>query len=165
MIKSDKKGYSMVEVLVVIAIIGLLLSFVVGALGNARAKARDVKRKAELAQIGRLLGASDCFLPTAGAGDYDFKDVANDFATQNPQYAEYAKFLPKDPKSGSDTVSNYRYLVTADRHCAIYANLENEAEIVTLPALNAPTPASGDGVLRAAADGPNGTPIYYQISK
>jgi prepilin-type N-terminal cleavage/methylation domain-containing protein len=160
-----QKGYSLVEMLVVIAIIALLVSFTVVALNNVRKKARDTKRKADINQIGRLLAAADCYLPAAGPGDYDLVDVSADYIASHQEYAQYAPSLPKDPKSGSAAASNYRYQVTSDNHCVIYTNLESENEPITLPGLTAPAPNAGTGAFQAAADGPNGTKIYYQISK
>ncbi len=49
--RKDQKGFTLIELLVVIAIIGLLASVVMMSLGLARAKARDVKRRADLKQI------------------------------------------------------------------------------------------------------------------
>ena len=47
----NKKGFTLIELLVVIAIIALLSTIAVVSLGNARQKARDTKRIADIKQI------------------------------------------------------------------------------------------------------------------
>lgn len=47
----NKKGFTLVELLVVVAIIGLLSTLAVVALGSARQKARDAKRVSDIKQI------------------------------------------------------------------------------------------------------------------
>ena len=49
--KSNAGGFTLVEVLIVICIIGILASLLVVQLGTARAKARDVKRVSDINQI------------------------------------------------------------------------------------------------------------------
>jgi len=53
-----RKGFSLIEALVVIAIIGIIATIISVSLFGARDKARDTKRKAEVSQIGRFLTLS-----------------------------------------------------------------------------------------------------------
>ena len=156
------RGFSLLELLVVIAIIGILSSIALIATTQARLKARDSERKMEIAQFGRIL-TGNCYLPDAGPGDYDIADIVPEIAAKNEQYAEYLAIVPQDP-NGTATSTRYRYTVTADGHCVIYANLERSEETVTLTNLTAPTVDSGTGVLESATLGANGTTKYFQVS-
>lgn len=162
---NKRGGFTLIELMVVIGIIGVLATISVAALIPAQRKARDTKRKADLVQMGRLLQAGTCYLPNSGAGDYDLKELIPEFVVKYPQYVQFASYLPKDPRAGSNLASEYRYQADSGGHCVLYGNLENEGEKVTLPDISAPAPNSGTGVLRAGSAGPNGTAIYYQISK
>lgn len=160
-----KKGFTIIELIIVIAIIGLLASVVIFAVQPARLKARDAKRKTDMAQMGRLLYASSCYMPNAGAGDYDLAQLVPELIAKNPLYSQYSGLLPYDPKTGSSSQTNYRYQVTADGHCVLYVNLENQDEPITLPNLSGVDPSGGQGVLKNSTPGPNGTNIFYQIGR
>ena len=158
-----KQGFTLIETLIVIAIIGILASIVLVSLSSVQGRARDARRKVEINQLGKFLTLS-CYLPDGGAGEYDLIPLSQEILSKNPQYSQYLSEVPKDPKAGTETEAKYIYTVNADgTKCALYANLENAGEPVTLSII-APTPGGGTGVLRAASSGWNGTPLYLQVS-
>lgn len=162
-IKKYSAGFTLVETLVVIAILGILSSIVLISVGDIRERARDSRRKSEVARIGQFLSFS-CYLPSAGEGEYDIIALAQEIVAQNPQYGQFLSNIPKDPKTGTDTQSKYIYTVDGQgKKCALYANLENPNERATL-SIAAPTPGGGTGVLKADHPGWNGTPFYFQVS-
>jgi prepilin-type N-terminal cleavage/methylation domain-containing protein len=160
-----RRAFTLIELLVVIGIIAVLATVVIAALAPARLAARDTFRRAQLNEIGKFLLASGvCYAPSGGAGDYDLKMLYDQALAANPQLSQFMASSPRDPKSGSDTRSGFRYAYDASGHCALYANLEKPDAAVDLPALAAPTPGGGTGVLKASSIGPNGTDRYYQIA-
>jgi len=55
MIINPKHGFTLIELLVVVAIMGLLATLAMFAFSSSRGKARDAKRKADIAQIQKAL--------------------------------------------------------------------------------------------------------------
>ncbi|MBI5220317.1 MAG: type II secretion system protein [Candidatus Liptonbacteria bacterium] len=157
-------GFSLAEILIVVAIVAVLAGFVTLAILPANKKARDARRMFEINQVGRVL-VPGCYAPEAGSGDYDLIPLLAELFAKRPQYASVIPQVPHDPLRGTASESFYRYTVdTATKKCSVYANLENSATKVTLPDLTAPLPGGGVGVLRAASSGWNGTALYFQYS-
>lgn len=162
--ENRNRGFTLIELLVVIAIIGILATIVIVNLFPATRKARDTKRKNDIAQIGRFLALS-CFLPETGGGEYDINTLIPQIKARYPQFTDSISKAPKDPVKGNDTESFYTYVVSNDgKKCALYANLENDKEPVTLTNITAPTAGGGTGVLNGDSAGCNGTKKYFQYS-
>ena len=162
--KFNKRGFTLIELLVVISIIGLLATFSVAAYSQAMKKSRDSKRKGDIAQIGRFFALS-CYLPDAGVGEYDLTALFEEARIKNPQYFTFLSKVPQGPWIGTDSLSYYKYKVTAyGTKCVLYANLENNGEQVTLPAITSATEGGGSGVYEATTDGWNGSVKYFQFS-
>lgn len=160
----SNQAFTLIELLVTISIIAILATFSTILIAGALGKARDVKRKAELSQLGKFLTAS-CYLPNAGAGVYDLTDLINELVTQDSRYQQLIgsnKF--RDPKTSTASKSNYTYIVTADKKCSLYANLENNSETITLASITIATPGAGAGVFASSTPGINGSNKYFQVS-
>ncbi|MEI7451753.1 MAG: FISUMP domain-containing protein [Candidatus Falkowbacteria bacterium] len=113
--KNKKAAFTLIELLVVIAIIGILATIAVVALQNARAKARDARRIADVKQMQTAL---ELFFndkqryPTAG----EF-GVGAIYSTSTQGTTTYMAIIPTPPSpaDGSCTSTNaYGYYPTSD---------------------------------------------------
>lgn len=83
-----KRGFTLIEVLVVVAIIGILSSIVLASMSGARSKGRDAKRVADIKQLQLALQ-----LYYDGSGYYPL--ALSDLTSTN-----YISSIPSDPTSG-----------------------------------------------------------------
>lgn len=151
--KNKLSGFTLVELLVVISIIGILSSFAVVSLNTARAKARDALRKGDMAQIRTALniyyddfkrypvaanppcndwdsGRSDYGAQPNAAGAACYNNILTTALTSGSR--PYMINTPKDPKNIANDASIsstylYRYISNADgSEYAIAYQLEQE---------------------------------------
>ena len=119
-----KKGFTLVELLVTITIIGILSSIGLGSFSSAQMKARDSERKAHLKQLKDSFEAyynDHGQYPAVGAISW-----GHPFTNPDNEDTVYMVKLPEDPAQGL----TYNYLPAADfKSFQIYARLENTRDI------------------------------------
>lgn len=164
-IKNNNKGINIIEVVVIIALVGVMMAVAFLSVQANEKKSRDTERISDIAQIGRFF-YKECYLPKNGGGEYDLAQVLDKLLEKFPGQKKYLQGDLFDPKSGSKLMTNYKYNVTSDgQHCVLYANLEGANKTVTLPDIHRPTMGGKVGVFKAAEHGWNGGKKYYQISR
>ncbi len=115
-----RRGFTLIELLVVIAVIGLLASVVLVALNASRIKARDAKRKADIAQIQKALELyydDNQQYPVSGGATSPNVSWSNSadasWDTLSGLLSKYVSKLPKDPLENNNASewaqSGYHY--------------------------------------------------------
>lgn len=115
---TSRDGFTLIEILVVIAIIGMIAAVVMVSLSTARAKGRDVRRKADLVQLQKALELyenSNGSYPSTGGAWYGVSVNGGSRTTTGAnQYIpglspNYVSVLPTDPRGVTTGWSGYLY--------------------------------------------------------
>ena len=125
-----KRGFTMIEILVVVTIIGILITLGIRSYNATQVKARDVRRKADLHNMAKPLEA---YFNDYGVYplDDDAGQIVDDVGHSMVWGAEafddsngtvYMSQLPEDPRGDRD----YWYVSADGSEWALYALLENE---------------------------------------
>lgn len=135
MLKNNKKGFTIIELLIVIAIIGLLATISMVALNGARLKGRDAKRVGDIRQVQTALelyfNDQNSYPLAATAitlGDAAYKVlcdggfVATANATNCPLNKIYMGIVPTNPAPGGTA---YLYSTTTNLNYNIGFTLED----------------------------------------
>jgi general secretion pathway protein G len=127
----NKVGFTLIEMLVVISIIGILATLVTANLNSARSRARDTQRKSDIKNIATALRV--------------YYNDKNRYPATLPSWGEqwsdsstvYMPTLPRDPFSPTQ---DYRYIMgtisdsTDTDSFTLQACLENKSDANGIPA-------------------------------
>ena len=152
-ISSQKRGFTLIEVVIVVAVIGILAAVVLASVGEARKKARDTQRKSDLQQIQlalRLYKDTNGTYPPSGCGNGagifvnngNYKWASPGLGTVS-NYVEcenyisglvpgYIAALPKDPNKENVDNLGFSYMTSVDKSeykLLVYGTVESKRPV------------------------------------
>lgn len=116
-------GFTLLELLIVIVIIGILALLIIPNITSAPKKARDTKRKTDITTVRK--GLEEYFVNNNVYPD----STGNGLADLTVGSAPIIKTLPVDPKNGSPAQYTYTYIsANANSTYTLTACLENDQD-------------------------------------
>jgi len=128
---AGRQGFTLVELLIVIAIMGILTSITVSQFVTAKKKANDVSRKSDLNSISKALQMYFADYGVMPSASVDGKIVINNVSLNwGGEFVDgsyvYMKVLPAEKNTA---ISPYCYKTDAEKKkYAIFAQLENTGD-------------------------------------
>lgn len=108
-----KKGFTLIELMVVVLIVGLLSGLIVVNVNNSRISARDARRIADLDTIRTAIemyaSVNKGKYPTVAGAVYSIPTSTQWISTDPPLVPNYIPVLPADPINGTVNTIEYKY--------------------------------------------------------
>jgi prepilin-type N-terminal cleavage/methylation domain-containing protein len=134
------RGFTLIEMLVVIAIIAILTGVVLASLSGAKSKSRDGKRISDISQIQLALeqyfDRCQAYPSTLTTGT---NCIASNGATVH--LSDFISAIPSQPTGGSVVQTTYGYYVSAVSDYVLVAFLENSSDVLKDSLTNSTKPS------------------------
>lgn len=134
--KNYRKGFTILELLVVVAIVGLISSLLLVNIQNYRERSRDAKRVEDMKTIQNALElyhTSHLFFPICGSAEIEIGGVSDDCLSATLVADGAARAVPTDPLGASTGTCGdpasfvYCYFSDAGTTYELRYNLEGDA--------------------------------------
>lgn len=125
---TSQRGFTLMELMIVMMIIGILTSIIGGSFMQSRLKARDAQRKSDIAQLQRALESyyNDHGTYPMASNDGMVLGTPWGGVFQDTTPTTYMNQLPNDPKQPE---IQYLYVTDADKmKYQVFTYLENELD-------------------------------------
>ena len=127
-----KKGFTLIELMVVIAIIGILTAIITANLAQSKSKSRDAKRISDIAQLQLALelffDRCNVYPSTLATGSTNGSCPPDPVSGQQINLGNFIAQIPSDPTAGSTYLYGVNNAATPTDY-VLHAQLENPSTL------------------------------------